>query len=156
MARDNWHFDGYITSDCDADAGVQGHLDQHGHHYAATAEEAVRDVLRAGVDVDCGTFVQQHADSALNQSLFDMSLVDTRLANLLKVRFRLGHFDPKGPLDAIPRSTVCSDYAIALSLDGAEAYRYLASCTKVLGSLPNPDPNRAASIAQGAALGALA
>ena len=106
-------------SDCDADAGVQGHLDQHGHHYAATAEEAVRDVLRAGVDVDCGTFVQQHADSALNQSLFDMSLVDTRLANLLKVRFRLGHFDPKGPLDAIPRSTVCSDYAIALSLDGA-------------------------------------
>ena len=35
-----------------------------------------------------------------------------------------------------------SGWAPALSLDGAEAYRYLASCTKVLGILPNPDPNR--------------
>eukprot|EP01047_Picozoa_sp_COSAG01_P090837 COSAG01_NODE_22590_length_849_cov_3.732000_3_plen_63_part_01 len=50
------------TSDCDADAGVQG-----SHHYAGTPAEAVRDVLQAGTDVDCGTFVPQNADSALNQ-----------------------------------------------------------------------------------------
>jgi hypothetical protein len=72
------------TSDCDADAGVQG-----SHHYASTPAEAVRDVLQAGTDVDCGTFVPQNADSALNQSLINMSLVDARLANLMRVRFRL-------------------------------------------------------------------
>ena len=91
MARDNWHFDGYITSDCDADAGVFG-----SHHYTATAEETVRDVLQAGVDVDCGTFVQSTAASALNQSLINETLIETRIANLFRVRFRLGHFDPPG------------------------------------------------------------
>ncbi|KAK7232226.1 xylan 1,4-beta-xylosidase [Aureococcus anophagefferens] len=41
-----WHFDGYITSDCDADSNVYD-----AHHYAATPEEAVADVLKAGTDV---------------------------------------------------------------------------------------------------------
>ena len=41
-----------------------------------------------------------------------------RLANLFKVRVRLGHFDPAGPLQQFPMSDVCSDYAKALSNDG--------------------------------------
>ena len=41
---------GYITSDCDADGYVFST-----HHYTATAEEAVADVLHAGTDVDCGS-----------------------------------------------------------------------------------------------------
>ena len=40
------------------------------------------------------------------------------VANLFRVRFRLGHFDPPGPLDSIPRTTVADDYAVKLSLDG--------------------------------------
>ena len=35
VARDAWNFDGYITSDCDADADVF-----NSHHYTATPEEA--------------------------------------------------------------------------------------------------------------------
>jgi hypothetical protein len=31
---------------------------------------------------------------------------------------RLSHFDPIGPLDKIPASTICSDYALELSHDG--------------------------------------
>ena len=38
VAREAWGFDGYITSDCDADANVY-----NSHHYTATPEEAVRD-----------------------------------------------------------------------------------------------------------------
>jgi beta-D-xylosidase 4 len=115
VARDNWKFDGYITSDCDADAGVCG-----AHHFHNdTNEECVRDVLQAGVDVDCGTFVQSTAGSALNQSLINESLIDTRISNLFRVRFRLGHFDPKGPLDAIPKAAICDAAAVELSLDGA-------------------------------------
>ena len=38
--------DGYITSDCDADANVL-----NPHHYTKTAEEAVAAVLSAGTDV---------------------------------------------------------------------------------------------------------
>ena len=32
---------------------------------------------------------------------------------------RLGHFDPPGPLDAIPKTAIADDYAVSLSLDGA-------------------------------------
>ena len=113
VARDAWNFDGYITSDCDADADVF-----NSHHYTATPEEAVRDVLRAGTDVDCTSFVGQHAQSALDKKLITEDDLDARLRMLFKVRMRLSHFDPLGPLNAIPPSDVCSDYAIEIARDG--------------------------------------
>lgn len=76
-------------------------------------------MLEAGVDVDCGTFVQSTAGSALNQSLISESLIDLRISNLFRVRFRLGHFDPKGPLDSIPKTVICDAGAVELSLSGA-------------------------------------
>ena len=38
--------------------------------------------------------------------------------NVMSAR-RLGHFDPPGPLDAIPKTAIADDYAVSLSLDGA-------------------------------------
>mmetsp|Transcript_23199 Transcript_23199/g.65835 ORF Transcript_23199/g.65835 Transcript_23199/m.65835 type:complete len:902 (+) Transcript_23199:68-2773(+) len=114
VARKNWGFDGYITSDCDADDDVF-----KSHHYTSTPEEAVRAVLRAGTDIDCTAFVPQHAESALDKGLITEADMDARLKMLFRVRMRLSHFDPVGPLDEIPESTICSDYAIQLSLDGA-------------------------------------
>ena len=113
VARDAWGFDGYITSDCDADANVYT-----SHHYTATPEEAVRDVLRAGTDVDCTSFVGAHAQSALDKGLITTADLDARLAMLFRVRMRLQHFDPPGPLQQIPPSDVCSPYARALARDG--------------------------------------
>ena len=46
-ARGEWGFQGYVTSDCDADGDVF-----NSHHYTSTPEESVRDILRAGTDVD--------------------------------------------------------------------------------------------------------
>merc|ERR1719375_1355451 len=97
VARKNWGFDGYITSDCDADANVY-----NSHHYTSTPEEAVRDVLRAGTDIDCTSFVGRHAQSALDKKVITEDDLDARLKNLFKVRMRLNHFDPVGPLNAIP------------------------------------------------------
>jgi len=42
VARKDWGFDGYITSDCDADSDVFNQ-----HHYYKTAEETVAGVLKA-------------------------------------------------------------------------------------------------------------
>ena len=86
VARDQWQFDGYITSDCDADANVFST-----HHYTATPEEAVADVLHAGTDVDCGGFVQTHGASALAKGLITKGDIDTRLKYLFRMRIRLGH-----------------------------------------------------------------
>merc|ERR1719399_2705730 len=88
VAREAWGFDGYITSDCDADSDVYNK-----HHYTKTAEETVAAVLNAGTDVDCTSFVGQHVQSAFDQKLIDEELIDKRLKLLFAVRMRLGHFD---------------------------------------------------------------
>jgi len=113
VARQDWGFDGYITSDCDADDDVFSK-----HHYYNSTEETVAGVLKAGTDVDCTSFVGQYAQGALDAKLIDEALIDTRLANLFKVRMRLGHFDPPGPLQEFPLSDVCSQYALDLSNNG--------------------------------------
>ena len=113
MARKDWGFDGYITSDCDADADVFNK-----HHYYNSTEATVAGVLGAGTDVDCQSFVGQHAQSALDKGFITEADVDKHLGALLKVRMRLGHFDPPGPLQAFPMSDVCSEYAIDLANNG--------------------------------------
>jgi pre-mRNA-splicing factor SYF2/beta-D-xylosidase 4 len=75
-------FDGYITSDCDADADVYNK-----HHYLNwTVEETVAGVLKAGTDVDCTSFVGKNAQSALDKGLITEADIDIRLKNLFKVR----------------------------------------------------------------------
>jgi beta-glucosidase-like glycosyl hydrolase len=102
-----------ITSDCDADANVYST-----HHYTATPEEAVKDVLRAGTDVDCGGFVQKNAAAALAKGIITKDDIDTRLKFLFRMRLRLGHFDPPGPLQQIPKTAICTPETIALARDG--------------------------------------
>ena len=95
-------FDGYVVSDCDADADVF-----NTHNYTTTPEEAVRDVLRAGTDVDCGGFVQKYIQSALNKGVVTMEALPS-----------FGHFDVT-PLDTIGLDTICSPYAKEIARDGA-------------------------------------
>jgi len=113
VARKDWGFNGYITSDCDADNDVYS-----SHHYTNPPEEAVRDVVRAGTDVDCTSFVGRWAQSALDKGVITEADLDARLTNLFKVRMRLNHFDPVGPLDGIKTDVVCSEYAQAIARDG--------------------------------------
>ena len=68
--------------------------------------------------MDCGGFVGKYAASALNKSFITVADIDTRLQNLFRMRIRLGHFDPPGPLQEIPASVVCSDESIAVSMYG--------------------------------------
>eukprot|EP00928_Gymnodinium_smaydae_P002319 TRINITY_DN10828_c0_g5_i1.p1 TRINITY_DN10828_c0_g5~~TRINITY_DN10828_c0_g5_i1.p1 ORF type:complete len:818 (-),score=103.93 TRINITY_DN10828_c0_g5_i1:292-2631(-) len=129
VARNSWGFDGYITSDCDADSDVFAE-----HHYTKTPEETVQKVLHAGTDVDCTSFVGQHAQRALDQGLITIADIDERLKYLFRVRMRLSHFDPEGPLNQIPTTEVCSDYAQALARDGVTQSAALLKNTG--GTLP--------------------
>jgi len=113
VARKEWGFDGYVASDCDADADVFV-----SHNYTSTAAEAVAAVLKAGTDLDCGTFVPLNVRDALDQGLVTMADVDARLTQLFRVRFRLGHFDPPGPLDSLTNASICAAGALATSYEG--------------------------------------
>jgi len=112
VARDSWGFDGYITSDCGAESDVFAN-----HHYTKTPEESLKSILEAGTDNDCGGFFAKYVQSALNQSVITEQHLDTRLAMLLRVRMRLAHFDPIGPLQKIPPSVICSAEAKATARD---------------------------------------
>lgn len=114
VARDAWGFDGAIVSDCDADADVYRY-----HHFTATPEESVQRILRAGTDVDCGGWMTKNTGSALQKGYISEADLDERLYYQFRLRVRLGHFDPPGPLDRISPAEVCSDYAQALMRDGA-------------------------------------
>ena len=112
-ARGEWGFEGYITSDCDA-VGDPASRTKFGDatHAAAAA-------IKAGTDNDCGGTYGRSLGPALNQSLISEADIDARLMNLWTVRLRLGHFDPEGPLDLLePATTICTEGAIALSMQG--------------------------------------
>ena len=68
------------------------------NHHFDNATAAVKDILHAGTDVDCGGMMGGNAMAALNASIISEDDIDTRLKMLFRVRMRLGHFDPAGPL----------------------------------------------------------
>ncbi|XP_024170476.1 probable beta-D-xylosidase 7 [Rosa chinensis] len=117
-ARGQWDFHGYITSDCDAVGiihDVQG--------YAKQPEDAVVDVLKAGMDVNCGTYLQNYTKSAVQQKKLPITFIDKALHNLFSIRMRLGLFDgnpTKLLFGNIGPDQVCSKQHQVLALEAAE------------------------------------
>ncbi|KAB1199837.1 putative beta-D-xylosidase 7 [Morella rubra] len=116
-ARREWGFRGYITSDCDAVSIIH---DSQG--YAKSPEDAVVDVLKAGMDVNCGSYLLKHTKKAVKQKKLPVSEVDRALHNLFSVRMRLGLFDGN-PVQQVFGSVgshqVCSQEHQALALEAA-------------------------------------
>ena len=90
--RNDWHFDGYVVSDCGAVADIDT-----GHHYAPDMAHAAADALKAGTDLECG-YGQGQAFAALvdavHQNLVTEVDLDQALRRLFRARFDLGMFDP--------------------------------------------------------------
>jgi beta-glucosidase len=90
--RDNWHFHGYVVSDCAAVADVDT-----GHHYAPDMAHAAADAVKAGTDLECGFGKGQAFASlvdAVHEHLITEADLDGALRRLFTARFRLGMFDP--------------------------------------------------------------
>ncbi|GAV59275.1 Glyco_hydro_3 domain-containing protein/Glyco_hydro_3_C domain-containing protein/Fn3-like domain-containing protein, partial [Cephalotus follicularis] len=136
-ARQQWGFHGYITSDCDAVSII--HDDQG---YAKSPEDAVADVLKAGMDVNCGSYLQQHTKSAVEQKKLPESEVNRALHNLFAVRMRLGLFDgepTKLPFGNIGPGIVCSPGHQVVALEAAQNGIVLLKNSD--GILPLPKSN---------------
>jgi beta-glucosidase len=105
VLRNQWNFKGYITSDCWALVDIY-----QGHKYVPTATEAAAVALKRGVDLNCGSTFPSLVD-AVKQGLVTEKEIDSSLSVLLKIRFRLGLFDPAkdNPYNSIPESVVNSD-----------------------------------------------
>ncbi|KAJ3695796.1 hypothetical protein LUZ60_001173 [Juncus effusus] len=112
-ARGKWGFNGYITSDCDAVADVY-----ESQHYAQTPEDAVAYVLKAGMDVNCGNYLQKFTGSAIQQGKIIEGDVNRALYNLFSIRMRLGLFGK--PNSSIGPDHVCSQEHQTLALQAAK------------------------------------
>jgi beta-glucosidase len=97
-----WKFRGYVTSDC-------GAIDDfyRGHKTSPDAESASADAVMHGDDIECGSSYKSLV-AAVKGGLLPEAKIDTALAHLLEIRFRLGMFDPPGMVkyDQIPMSVV--------------------------------------------------
>ncbi len=89
--RHDWHFDGYVVSDCAAVADVNT-----GHHFAPDMAHAAAQAVHAGTDLECG-FREGQAFPALVQAvrlgLVREADLDVALQRLFRARFALGMFD---------------------------------------------------------------
>ncbi len=92
ILRDEWGFDGYVVSD----SGAIEFLYQK-HRVAPTEKEAIRRSVEAGLNIR--THFTQPEDYAnplrelVEEGQISMDTIDSRVADILRVKFRLGLFD---------------------------------------------------------------
>ena len=88
ILRDEWGFDGLITSDCGA---IRDFLPRW-HNTAKDGAEASAQAVLAGTDVECGSEYRKLPDAVRRGDIKESDL-DRSLRRLLIARFELGDFD---------------------------------------------------------------
>jgi beta-glucosidase len=138
--KDEWGCDGHITTDGGDFLQTVTH-----HHYFATHAETLAACLKAGGDemLDGTQPVIEAAKEALEKGLLTEAELDRTVANLLRLRFRLGEFDPpeKNPYAALGKQDVNTEASKALA---REAVRKSVVLLKNEGNLLPLAPSGAA------------
>ena len=116
ILRDEWGFDGLITSDCGA---IRDFLPRW-HNTAKDPAQASAQAVLAGTDVECGS-EYKNLPMAVRRGDIKEADLDRSLRRLLIARFELGDFDSDdlNPWTKIPESVVACDTHKQLALDMA-------------------------------------
>ena len=117
ILRDEWHFEGLVTSDCWA---VDDFWKEWGHHYSESKTIAVSEAVIAGTDVECGETFGSLKDG-VKEGRIKEETIDRSLVRLLEARFRLGDFDDPhlNPWNRIPDERLCCQEFADLALEAA-------------------------------------
>ncbi|HEX4064734.1 MAG TPA: glycoside hydrolase family 3 C-terminal domain-containing protein [Acidobacteriaceae bacterium] len=116
--RGDWHFQGFVTSDCGA---IDDFFSPTGHHYSPDAAHASAAAVEAGTDTNCGkTYLS--LVQAVHQGLISESTVDQSLRRLFTARIKLGMFDLPSEVKyaQIPFSVVDAPEHRQLALEAEE------------------------------------
>jgi len=102
ILRNQWHFTGYVTSDCGA---VEDFYTSH--KTSANAADASADAVLHGTDLECGEAYHALGQAVKNNIITEKD-IDVSVKWLFMIRFRLGMFDPPSfvPYDKIPLSVL--------------------------------------------------
>ena len=143
ILRDEWGFQGLITSDCGA---IRDFLPKW-HNVARDGAEASAKAVLAGTDVECGS-EYKNLPAAVRRGDIREADLDRSLRRLLVARFQLGDFDPDSLVGwtRIPASAVASKEHKQLALDMARKSIVLLKNNGVL-PLPLPPSPRTSHLA---------
>jgi beta-glucosidase len=127
VLRGQWGFDGFVTDDLGAVQLLTSERpNEPGHRFSDDPVVSTAAAIKAGNDSDDQEF-EDNIPKAVQRRLLTMAEVDKALANVLRVGFRLGAFDPSTPHDKIPMSVVRSPGHLALALKVAQQSMTLLS-----------------------------
>jgi beta-glucosidase len=114
LLKGQWGHEGFVVSDL---GGVRSMVSGH-EQGRISIEEAVARSLMAGCDFSDREF-ETNIPAAVRDGMLSEARLNDALTRVLKVRFRLGEFDPadRVPYRKIPMSVVCSSEHRALSLE---------------------------------------
>ncbi len=116
ILRDEWGFDGFVTSDCGAVEDVFMR-----HKYVATGAEASAVSMLNGEDLNCGDTFQLYCKEAIEKGLMTEADIDKALTRVFAARFSVGEFDKKENVSwtSIPSSKLNCEEHQELALKAA-------------------------------------
>jgi beta-glucosidase len=97
ILRNQWKFDGYVTSDCGGISDFASHHKTHRNH-----EEAVAAAVLTGTDLECGDLYHL-LEQSVNRGLITERDINVSLKRLFTILFKIGMFDPA---DRVPYSSI--------------------------------------------------
>ncbi|KAL7129715.1 hypothetical protein ABFS83_13G086800 [Erythranthe nasuta] len=113
--RGEWNLRGYIVSDCDS---LDVMLDAQ-KWLNDEPVDAVAQTLKAGLDLDCGYYYPNYANTSVRMGKVKEAELDSALKNLYNVLMRLGFFDGSPKYEKLGKSDICSHENIELATEAA-------------------------------------
>lgn len=105
ILRNQWKFNGYVTSDCGA---INDFARNHRTHPNDIV--AVNDAMLAGTDLECGNLYQL-LEQGVHKGIHTEKDINVSVTRLLTILFKIGMFDPadRNPYASIGRSIIECD-----------------------------------------------
>lgn len=129
ILRDEWHFTGQSVTDCGALDDIYLR-----HKVIPSKVETAAAAVKAGINLECGSILQDDVKKAIEQGLLKPVEIDSVLSYNLRTQIKLGLFDEQGlaPYNRYGADSVHNAYHIEMARRAAQQSMVLLKNNGVL------------------------